>query len=137
MRSRSSGSRRQIRSSPKSNDYVNVFPGRHTRCLGSIERTTQQGLDEDQSSGRKIVQDALVESRAIKVGMTRRDLEKHWGLDGGTSIREESRYIYLKCEYIRVDLKFRLVAPVHGMANLADDAVTEVSRPYLDYPTMD
>jgi hypothetical protein len=97
----------------------------------------QQSIDENQSPGCKMVQDALRESRAIKVGMTRRDLQEHWRLDGGTSIREESRYVYLKCEYIRVDLKFKLAEPVHAMEDLPDDTVTEVSRPYLDYPTMD
>ena len=51
----------------------------------------QQSIDENQSPGCKMVQDALRESRAIKTGMTRRDLEEHWRLDGGTSIREESR----------------------------------------------
>jgi hypothetical protein len=56
----------------------------------------QKSIDENQSPGCKMVQGALRASRDIKLRMTRRELEQYWRLDGGTSIREEARYVYAR-----------------------------------------
>ncbi len=105
--------------------------------LTVLEARSWQTVDSNQSSSCKMVQDALEASRDIKVGTTRRKLEENWSLDGGMEFRDEARYIYRKCGYIRVDVKFKLAAPADGIENLPDDAVIHVSRPYLAYPTMD
>lgn len=54
---------------------------------------------------------ALEAADAIKVGMTRREVEERWSKDGGLQFRRGTRYIYEKCAYIRMDVKFKLAEP--------------------------
>jgi hypothetical protein len=69
--------------------------------------------------------------------MTRREVEKHFKLDGGMQVRQETRYMYLGCYYIRVDVEFDLAAPTGRVEDSPNDVVSRVSRPYVAYPTMD
>jgi hypothetical protein len=92
---------------------------------------------EGQSKCCQLVQDALQASRRIKIGETRRQLETDFREDGGAQVRDQTRYMYRRCSYIRVDVDFKLAAPVDSPADSPDDTVVKVSRPYLAYPTMD
>ncbi|HEV2315182.1 MAG TPA: hypothetical protein VGR94_07740 [Candidatus Acidoferrales bacterium] len=88
-----------------------------------------------------VVKEALDDSLHIKVGMTRREVEKHSTLDGGlqffSTTRSTARYVYLKCEFIKLDIGFK--SAVRGKQNLRspNDIVEKVSKPYLEYPVMD
>ncbi len=93
--------------------------------------------DKSSASSCEVVERALQETRSIKSGMTRREVEKHFKLDGGVQVRHETRYMYLGCHYIRVDVEFDLAAPTDRVEDSPNDVVTRVLRPYVAYPTMD
>jgi hypothetical protein len=101
------------------------------------EARLQQSSDENRSPCCDMAQEALRASGSIKAGMTRRELERHWRIDGGVQFRDETRYVFPKCGHIRVDVSFKLAAPTDQIENSPDDTVTRVSKPYLAYPTMD
>lgn len=88
-----------------------------------------------------VVKEALDDSLHIKVGMTRREVEKYFTPDGGlqffSTTGSTTRYVYLKCEFIKVDISFK--SAVRGRQNLRspDDIVENVSKPYLEYPIAD
>ena len=92
---------------------------------------------EDPSNCCQLVQDAQQASQRIKPGETRRQLEADFREDGGAQVRDETRYIYRRCRYIRVDVDFKLAPPEDSPADSPDDTVVKVSKPYLAYPTMD
>jgi hypothetical protein len=75
---------------------------------------------------------------AIKPGATRKDLLKLFATEGGISSRTQRTYVYKRCPYIKVDVKF---APVgnedNGFAEMAQDKVIAISRPYLQYSVTD
>jgi len=50
-----------------------------------------------------------------------------------------ARYTYKKCGFIKVDIDFSLARKYEAGKDVEspDDVITKVSRPYLDYPTMD
>jgi len=100
--------------------------------------SARPGMKSDnQSECCQMVQEALGKSREIKPGATRREVEKNWTIDGGVHIRDEARYNYSKCEYIKVDIDFKRVAPTDQIEDSPDDLVTKVSKPFLAYPAAD
>jgi hypothetical protein len=74
----------------------------------------------------------------IKPGATRKDLLKVFTTEGGLSTRTQRTYVYRRCPYIKVDVKF---APVgdedNGFTEMPEDKVVEISRPYLQYTAAD
>jgi hypothetical protein len=65
----------------------------------------------------------------IKVGMTRRDVERILVADiGGFSDPKGTRYQHPRCPYVKVDLKFELA--VSG--DRKDDRIVKRSMPLLD-----
>jgi hypothetical protein len=98
------------------------------------------GLAHAQSSSAAaspcaIVQRALEDYRAIKPGLTRKDVEKMFKYDGGLQSTGQGRFTHKDCTYIKLDVTFQL-AP-NGAGKSPDDIVKTVSRLYIDYPTMD
>lgn len=83
------------------------------------------------------VKQAIDSSLKIKPGTTRREVAKQFQEDGGANAREQTRYTYKKCMYIRINISFKPAAPRNSLEFSADDVVTKVSKPYLAYPTMD
>jgi len=104
--------------------------------LAFLEAQPSPGAGGD-SNCCQLVQDALQASQRIKSGETRRQLEADFREDGGAQVRDETRYIYRRCRYIRVDVDFKLAPPEDSPADSPDDTVVKVSKPYLAYPTMD
>ncbi len=80
------------------------------------------------------IADALHSMKAVKVGMTRADLEKVFTTEGGFSGPSWRTYVYRKCPYIKVDVKF---AAASRVKELPTDKVVEISRPYLEWAIMD
>ncbi|MGE5111403.1 MAG: hypothetical protein ACM3JB_11135 [Acidobacteriaceae bacterium] len=93
------------------------------------------GQQERESPCCATVKDALVAASSIKPGMKRADLSKNFTEDGGLQFREEGRYLYRQCQYIQITVKFRSVAPSGNFS--PQDTIIEVSKPYIQYPTMD
>jgi hypothetical protein len=105
--------------------------------VGADRGLRQESANQNESAECKMVLGALQASDAIKVGMTRREVAEHWSEDGGLQFRRETRYVYEKCAYIRVDVKFKLAEPTDAVEVSPDDEVSEVSKPYLAYPDAD
>jgi hypothetical protein len=73
-------------------------------------------------------------TQTIKVGMTRSDLTKVFTTEGGLSTTSQRTYVYRRCPYIKVDVKF---AASSRDEELPTDGIIEVSRPYLARSVMD
>ncbi len=93
---------------------------------------------QSQTASCQCVTDALSEVGKIKVGMKRKDLDKMFYIDGGVSTINPQRFVYEKCNFIKVEVKFKFVDnsnkfPKHN----SEDEVTEISKPYLEHPFYD
>ena len=67
----------------------------------------------------------------IKPGMTRSDLLRVFTTEGGLSTRTHRTYVLKQCQTIKVDVEFSI------SANEAEDKITHISKPYLDYGIYD
>ena len=76
------------------------------------------------------------EAESVKVGMTRRELMKILQEDkGGEEAfvqRASFRYQHPACEYIKLDVSFKLAKDSKTRVNYLDDTVIKVSQPFLD-----
>ncbi|MDQ3322663.1 MAG: hypothetical protein M3525_09595 [Acidobacteriota bacterium] len=93
---------------------------------------------QNQTLSCQCVTDALSEIGKIKVGMKRKDLDKMFTIDGGISRINPQRFVYEKCNFIKVEVKFKFVDnsskfPKHN----SEDEITEISKPYLEHPFYD
>jgi len=80
----------------------------------------------------RCVTNPLSEIESIKVGMKRKDLDKIFSRDGGISAINEARFIHIKCAFIKVEVKFKLVEPLsYGSP---EDEIIEISKPCLENP---
>lgn len=97
---------------------------------------SQEGVPGEPSACG-MVQRALADSQRIKVGMTRTQLEKYFVADGGVQFPNNWRYVYPKCEYLKLEVEFT-AGPTRGQAlSSPDDTVTRVSKLFVDYPVKD
>jgi hypothetical protein len=67
----------------------------------------------------------------IKPGMTRSDLLRVFTTEGGLSTRTRRTYVLKQCPTIKVDVEFSI------SGNEAEDKITQISKPYLDYSHFD
>jgi hypothetical protein len=67
----------------------------------------------------------------IKPGMTRSDLLRVFTTEGGLSTRTHRTYVLKQCRIIKVDVEFSI------SGNEAEDKITQISKPYLDYGIYD
>jgi hypothetical protein len=63
--------------------------------------------------------------------MTRSDLLRLFTIEGGLSTRTRRTYVLKQCATIKVDVGFSVAR------NEAEDTITQISRPYLDYSHYD
>lgn len=99
-------------------------------------RPTRQNVPCEETSCA-LVRGAMEDINHIEVGTTRREVEKHFDLDGGVQFPGNTRYLYPKCHYIKVEIEF---VPTDSRGNelfSPNDTVTKVSQPYLAYPAKD
>ena len=66
----------------------------------------------------------LTAIESIEVGMSSKELEKLFTLEGGIHQTEDYVYIYKECPYIKVNVQ---------LTN--DGKISRISRPYLERPT--
>jgi hypothetical protein len=55
-----------------------------------------------------VVQSALADSRKIKPGMKRAEVEKYFTEEGGLQFREKSRYVHPACQYLKLEVEYEL-----------------------------
>jgi hypothetical protein len=77
------------------------------------------------------IQSVLAWTATIKPGMTRSDLLTVFATEGGLSTRTHQTYVLKQCPMIKVDVEFK----VSGKE--AEDKITGISRPYLEYERTD
>ncbi len=89
------------------------------------------------------VADALKRMQTIKVGMTRADLIKVFGTEGGLSTGLQRTYVSRDCPYFKIDVEFRAVGrpsrDSDGRVTLVEgnqDVIVKISRPYLQFTVM-
>jgi len=82
----------------------------------------------------KWISDTFQSIQTVKVGATRAELLKLFTTEGGLSTPSRRTYVYRRCSYIKVDVKFA----VSGREQeLPTDTIVEISRPYLARSAMD
>jgi len=68
--------------------------------------------------------------KAVKVGMTREDVDKVFVPEGGISTVLQKTYAFRKCPYFKVDVEF-IIEPGNATGGGPKDKVVKISRPYL------
>lgn len=77
----------------------------------------------------------MSEIGSVRAGMTRKELLKVFGEEGGLSTRTNRTYVYKGCRYIKVNVVFLRVDADEQES--ADDKIVSISGPYLAYAIMD
>jgi hypothetical protein len=89
-----------------------------------------------QTSPCSTVQKALEDYGHLKVGMTRKEIEHRFEPDGGIQFNGSTRYLYVDCPYIKVEIKFKSSSP-RSKPFAPDDISTEISKLFVEYPVAD
>jgi len=93
---------------------------------------------QNQTSNCQCVSDALSEIGKIEAGMKRKDLVKIFRNDGGISAINPQRFVYEKCNFIKVEVKFKSVDKSKEFPmGSPEDEINEISKPYLEHPYYD
>jgi hypothetical protein len=79
------------------------------------------------------VEEALRSAESVKVGMTRADVLRVFTTEGGLSSPAWRTYVYRKCRYIKVDVKFS----TSGHEEHENDRIISISQPYLAWSVAD
>src|ERR1700684_165522 len=103
---------------------------------GSSPESSDQTRVEDEH--RKWIDQVLQSIATIKPGMTRQNLLKIFGEEGGLSTRTQRKYVYKQCPSIKVDVEFSPVdaagdGKTRQYEENPDDKIVKISRPYLEY----
>lgn len=81
---------------------------------------------------------AVLKIDALHAGMTRTDLKKLFREDGGISTRRRGTFVYIECPFIKVDVEFDVSLPYDFQkADMPNDRIKSISKPYLAQPTAD
>jgi hypothetical protein len=92
----------------------------------------------DQGLTRSMDQ-VLKDVSSIQSGMSRADLLRVFTMEGGPSTRDEAQYVYRRCPYIKVIVKFRRPPDADvdwGGApdeEWSGDVIESISKPFLEY----
>ena len=86
----------------------------------------------------EFIEKSMKEIETIKVGMKRKDLIKIFHQDGGVSAINQPRFVYEKCSFIKIDVKFEPVDKNKKFAvDNSEDKIVEISKPYFEHPFYD
>ena len=108
------------------------FEIKHNTSTGQpLELVTLPGEPVIDWGHSQWVNNVLVWIATIKPGMTRSDLLRVFTTEGGLSTRTHRTYMLKQCPTIKVDVEFSI------SRNEADDKITQISKPYLDYGVSD
>jgi len=112
-------------------------------CVGvAVGQNPAKPAVADQALTRSIDQ-VLKDVSSVQAGMSRADLLRVFTTEGGISTRDEQRYVYRRCPYIKVRVNFRRPADADddwGGASEAEwtgDIIQSISKPFLEYPIAD
>jgi hypothetical protein len=108
----------------------------------AVGQSPAKPLVVDPALTRSIDQ-VLTDVSSIQSGMTRAELLRVFTTEGGLSTRDEQRYVYRRCPYIKVMVTFRRPADADddwGGApeeERAGDIIQSISKPFLEYSITD
>jgi hypothetical protein len=105
-------------------------------AVAAASLATEQLSPTETKSCCEVVRNALQDFQRVKVGMTRKDVEKYFVQDGGMNFRGRTFYVYRKCDYIKLTVSFT-PDPSVDPGFSPNDTITELSRLIIDYPTRD
>ena len=88
------------------------------------------------SSACDLIAQALEDSGHLKTGMTRRDAEQYFALDGGMNFRGQTRYVYKKCDLVKLEITFEEDSSVQNDFS-QKDKITKLSKLFLEFPSKD
>ncbi len=88
---------------------------------------------ENQKCDCQFIEESLKDLSRIKVGMTREELLTFVETEGGISVRTQNHYVYKKCVYIKVAVKFEPVGNKKDHTESPNDKIIEISNPYLEF----
>jgi hypothetical protein len=75
---------------------------------------------------------------SIHPGMTRKDLDRILTTEGGISSRLWRTYVFIDCQYIKVDVRFKAAAETtNSLGESPEDLIESVSKPYLEFAHAD
>ena len=107
----------------------------------SAQSVRDSGKSEENT---KWVFDSLREMKTIEAGKTRADLLKVFTTEGGLSTGLQQTYVYRRCPYIKVDVRFEAVGrpakDTEGRVTLEGsekDTIISISKPYLEWSIVD
>jgi hypothetical protein len=83
------------------------------------------------------VKDVMELVTSIRAGDTRASIEANFRPDGGFQARMSTRYIFKKCDCIKIDVDFSGDRSLSPTDLAPSDTVVHVSKPYLEYPFAD
>jgi hypothetical protein len=84
------------------------------------------------------VEKCLKDLQSIKPGMTRGQMLKILGEEGGLYSPGWGHYVHKECPYFKVDIEFAFTRDKDGRGQWKpDDKITKVTRPYIDWSVMD
>jgi hypothetical protein len=116
-------------------------------ALGSSGSVCAAGPERQASSRQDHiawVADVLKRMQTVKVGMTRADLLKIFGTEGGLSTGLQRTYVSRDCPYFKIDVEFKAVGRPSrdgdGRVTLIEanqDVIVKISRPYLQFTVTD
>ncbi len=107
-------------------------------CLlisGTTVAHSQQPSSTDEEH-EKWIASVLGQIETIKPGMTRGDLAKIFGEEGGLSIRSQRKCVFKGCPYIKVDVVFT-PSDNDQTTEKPEDRIVSISRPFLEYTIAD
>ena len=79
---------------------------------------------------------ALEDSGQLKAGMTRRYAERYFALAGGMNFRGQTRYVYKKRDFVKVEITFEEDPSVQNDFS-QKDKITNLSKLFLEFPSKD
>jgi hypothetical protein len=122
--------------------FVSLLLAVFAWCGVDAGQTPAKPLLADQALTRSIDQ-VLKDVSSIQAGMSRTDLLRFFTTEGGISTRDEQRYIYRRCPYIKVIVNFRRPADADDdwggapEAEWTGDIIQSISKPFLEYSVTD
>jgi len=73
----------------------------------------------------------------VKPGMTRAELLEVFTTEGGLSTRVGQTFVSRDCPYFKVDVTFQPVGRPDPLGASPQDKIVSMTRPYLQFPTLD
>ena len=92
------------------------------------------GQSETNNDLTKQISAVLMQCQSIKPGMTRAELLKLFGTQGGWSNPTQRTFVYKACPIVKVDVDF---SPSDPKQEQATDIIRSISKPYLAWRQID